>query len=370
MMNSEFLNIVYSIGSYQLILLGVVMLFTSGNKFYNRFLIIFFFIKALTLININLWHNVIPDFYESYRIMRFIGTFLLFVLPPLVFLFVKYLINGNNHLYGKDIFHFVVPFLVICICLPLIFTGFRPISLKTLRVFLNTGFKIQSIVYLAWGFVYLLRYRQFVKNNFSDNAYDSLRWLEVILIGYSFIVLLDVTNFLVYKIFNLINLFNALIEIVFLIIVLIWAFKAIVFQLKHPDIADNKQKYDYSKLSENEKGQILGHIKLFMTNNKPYLNPELSLKELSELLNINARYISQVINEKCAQNFCDFVNSYRINDCIEYFSDPKYNNKNISEVFYQCGFNSKSAFNSYFKKIVGSTPTEYRKKMLFKYSTN
>ena len=98
-----------------------------------------------------------------------------------------------------------------------------------------------------------------------------------------------------------------------------------------------------------------------MENEKPFLNPDLTLKDLGEQLQIPARYLSQVINERTHQNFYDYVSQHRIAEAKRIFSDPS-NNKTVLEVLYEVGFNSKSSFNTAFKKFTGSTPTHFRKR--------
>lgn len=57
----------------------------------------------------------------------------------------------------------------------------------------------------------------------------------------------------------------------------------------------------------------------------------------------------------------DFVNEYRINYAKELLLDQKRQDLTVLEILYDAGFNSKSSFNTEFKKRTGVTPTEYRK---------
>ena len=101
-----------------------------------------------------------------------------------------------------------------------------------------------------------------------------------------------------------------------------------------------------------------------MSNEKPYLTSTLTLKELAERLDLNPRILSRVINERKNQNFFDFINGYRIDDAKMILSNPAKRKMTILEVLYGVGFNSKSVFNTTFKKNTGVTPTEYRKRYL------
>jgi AraC-like DNA-binding protein len=85
------------------------------------------------------------------------------------------------------------------------------------------------------------------------------------------------------------------------------------------------------------------------------------LMDLAEQVSIPYRALSEVINNKLKQNFYDFINSYRIHESKKLLSEKTERLKTILEVLYEVGYNSKSSFNSAFKKFTGMTPTEYRK---------
>ena len=99
-----------------------------------------------------------------------------------------------------------------------------------------------------------------------------------------------------------------------------------------------------------------------MEEEKPYLNGKLSLKEVAEKTNISTNHLSQVINENLEKNFFDFVNGYRLNLVKQKIKKPSNKKYTILSLAYECGFNSKSSFNSIFKKHEGMTPTEFLNK--------
>ncbi len=82
------------------------------------------------------------------------------------------------------------------------------------------------------------------------------------------------------------------------------------------------------------------------------------------MLKVQPRQLSQVINSTFRKNFFDFINQYRIEEARQLFSDPAQASKTILEILYQVGYNSKSAFNTAFKKQTGQTPTQYRKSQI------
>jgi AraC-like DNA-binding protein len=84
---------------------------------------------------------------------------------------------------------------------------------------------------------------------------------------------------------------------------------------------------------------------------------------MADDLQIPVRDLSLLINHKLDQHFFDFINSFRIEKAKKILEDPSKNKTTVLEILYEVGFNSKSSFNTAFKKHVGLTPTQYRKNM-------
>jgi len=111
-----------------------------------------------------------------------------------------------------------------------------------------------------------------------------------------------------------------------------------------------------------EKEKIVQTLLQHMQRGKPYLDPELTLDQLALQLSLKPRILSQAINEIRQQNFFDFINHYRIDEAARMLTNPEDKKITVLEVLYQVGFNSKSSFNTLFKKYTGLTPTEFRQK--------
>lgn len=118
--------------------------------------------------------------------------------------------------------------------------------------------------------------------------------------------------------------------------------------------------YKKSALDETRMDAYETSIRAFMEKSKIYLEPEISLEDLSERSKIPKHHITQLLNEHLHKNFYTFINEYRIQEAVTKLNDPDLD-INILSLAYDCGFNSKSSFNNYFKKITGLTPSGYRK---------
>jgi TolB-like protein/AraC-like DNA-binding protein/Tfp pilus assembly protein PilF len=122
-------------------------------------------------------------------------------------------------------------------------------------------------------------------------------------------------------------------------------------------------KYAHSKLSETDACEIDRKLLNFMKEEKPYLDNQLSLRQLAEDLEVNTNYLSQVINERHEKNFFEFINAYRVTELKEKLEDPQNRQFTILSLAFDCGFNSKTTFNTAFKRITGCTPSQYLKQI-------
>ncbi|AWF80474.1 AraC family transcriptional regulator [Microbulbifer sp. A4B17] len=107
--------------------------------------------------------------------------------------------------------------------------------------------------------------------------------------------------------------------------------------------------------------ELAAQIENYMREEKPYLIPALTLEQLSGQLQVSRRLLSQTINRHFQCNFFEFVNRYRIDEAKRMLREPQNGGLTVMEIMLSSGFNTKATFNSFFKKIAGMTPTEYRR---------
>jgi YesN/AraC family two-component response regulator len=124
-------------------------------------------------------------------------------------------------------------------------------------------------------------------------------------------------------------------------------------------IDDDKPRYTKSGLKEDQANEIKMQLEKTLIEKKLFLDENISLPKLAEMLNIHPNYLSQIINDKFQRNFYEFINSYRIEEFKKLVPLEKNKNKTFFALALDCGFNSKASFNNSFKKITGITPSEY-----------
>ncbi|HPF51617.1 MAG TPA: helix-turn-helix domain-containing protein [Draconibacterium sp.] len=99
----------------------------------------------------------------------------------------------------------------------------------------------------------------------------------------------------------------------------------------------------------------------FISEEEPFLIPNLSLRSLADLVEIHPNKLSWVLNERIGKNFNEFINFYRIDYFKKLALDPDNSHISLIGLAYESGFNSKTVFNTYFKKETGMTPKEFLK---------
>jgi len=112
-------------------------------------------------------------------------------------------------------------------------------------------------------------------------------------------------------------------------------------------------------LSESTRNDIWLRLNHLMENEKCFLDKDISQHELALRLGTNTNYLSKVVNELTGDNFNAFVNKYRIEEACRLLAGSGRLHMSIEGIALTVGFNSKSAFNTAFKKFRGMTPKEF-----------
>lgn len=134
--------------------------------------------------------------------------------------------------------------------------------------------------------------------------------------------------------------------------------------LSSADITSTKKDEEKGTANVLDKDQIKklkGKLLSYFKEDEPFLNPQLNLQFVAQVLELNNNKISFLINQAFDVNFNDFVNSYRLKHFKLIALDSNNSHLTILGLAYDSGFNSKTVFNTYFKKIEGVTPRAWMK---------
>lgn len=229
---------------------------------------------------------------------------------------------------------------------------------------------LQVVVYFTAVFMLLRKAKKLYLENYAGANISSYNWLfqftSVLTILYLLALVKNIFKFSDYPYIS--EWINIGILIFQLFIVCWYLFKA----LNHPGLfrnIDSKLKLVSDLILEEKKivpetlNKDLLKLKKYMIEEKSFLNPDLTIQDVSKDMNVPVRELSVLINHQLGQHFYDFVNTYRIENAMEILKDSSKTKVTILEILYEVGFNSKSSFNTAFKKHTGNTPTNYRKNL-------
>lgn len=101
-------------------------------------------------------------------------------------------------------------------------------------------------------------------------------------------------------------------------------------------------------------------IESSMKNEKLFLQSNLTAEQFAEHVGHATRDISTVLNQHFGKNFFEFINTYRVEEAQRLLISPEHIDTSITDILYMAGFNSKSAFQRFFKRITEMSPSEYR----------
>lgn len=122
-----------------------------------------------------------------------------------------------------------------------------------------------------------------------------------------------------------------------------------------------RRKYERSKLSGIDTSQLQSRLDQCMRVNRCYCDEDLTLDRLAELCQVSRHELSEYLNQRLGVNFNRFVNDYRVREVQERLrSEPE---RTMLDIAFSAGFNSKTRFNTEFKRVTGQTPRDYRQKI-------
>ena len=124
---------------------------------------------------------------------------------------------------------------------------------------------------------------------------------------------------------------------------------------------EHKKSRKYKKVlfSEEELFDYQKSLEALMDDQRPYLDPNLTLRELAARLKLPTNHLSQLLNEGFKKNFAEFVNGYRLEAFKSNVSTINERSLTILGLAFESGFNSKTVFNTFFKKSMGTTPKAF-----------
>lgn len=304
--------------------------------------------------------------YAAYNEPLLSSSFLLF--NPALYIYVSSLTRSNFQLRPLLLLH-LLPFIGFEISAYLLH---QPLALDTFfvrdeqllfRILFGIANVVSWLVYNPLSLVLVHRHRMHLRNEKSTiGTNENLGWVLFVSVFYFVFCLLSVVVALL--IFS--NTIDPLSPHFFnysMLLVMIYVFG--FYGLRQQTLAQellnhqNTPSYPHSTLTENAKQSIASKLTHYIEQEKPWLQSDFNMDALSAAVSVPKYQLTEVLNSHMGFNFFQFINMYRVEAVKKMLSDPK-NNFSIEAIGYECGFASKSAFYSVFKKITQKTPVEYR----------
>jgi AraC-like DNA-binding protein len=356
------LNIaVLSVGFAQSFYAGIMSLIKKNAKLPDRILAVWLFAISTQMI--------ISLFNTRYTITAF--PISPFVYGPLMYIYIRTLIDPIPRL-RKYYFSWILPVIAFLV-LALVYRN-KPIMIfdnfldndpyRGVRFSYAILLMISIIAYSIMTFIKLGQHKKKIKDLYSYTS-------QKITLGWALFV--SISFFVLY--FGLFALgftrvfarnFNFDPQLVGNIILVFYSFAFSIFgyqqnRIYPEEIPIEKPKYERSGLRPESMSKLKDKLLALMDKEQLYREPELTILDVSQRLSVPRHHLTQLLNDKLGKNFYTFINEYRIEDAKQRLKDPNNNNITVLAIGYDAGFNSKSSFNTLFKKIVGVTPSEYRK---------
>ncbi|WP_353779837.1 helix-turn-helix domain-containing protein [Winogradskyella sp. 3972H.M.0a.05] len=298
----------------------------------------------------------IIDAEEAYITTSHLPTVLGFtLLGPMIYFHIKHIVKNEKIPYKYV--HLGLP-IINGVILTLILALYDNLNVQNILFYLQVFFIVLSSV--VYG-IYMITFYQ--KLSFITNALGSniKLWIRVIISVY---LAYAAINFLSMALWNVdiideyvvLWMISVIISTTITIIMFYFAFKCGI-------VSTSRETLDDTIDSESKKWETLfSKINETVTNEHLYLNPQITINDIAKTLNSNNRYISKAVNVGFGDSFTNYINSLRLQLFKEKLLETSNAHLSIDAISLECGFNSKSAFNRFFKKVEGITPSEFRMK--------
>ena len=386
--SENILFFICGLGILQGFLLSALIFFhPKGDKSVNKFLAVYILCITAVMtmpiaIDIIGWQN-------SYIIMSVPS------LPP-IFLYLYILSFKKTITWQIVLPHFIIVFVILLLAyinlsaIAKIYPDAKhipPEGLKRPLTLIVIGIRtIQQFFYYFLSLKTLKSYQQSIQHLFSDTSRIDLHWARFLANGFIVLICAFIVIFPLMisypNYFDLLLLLNMAIATPYIYIATykgimqsaIWQIQP---EMKREKIEEElqqaekiemqitnseKNKPAKTTLSQDKINHITQKIVALMEQEKLYQETELTLQQLADKLQTPTYQVSQAINEGLKKNFYDLINGYRVEDAKRLLQDPKSINYTILSIGFDAGFNSKTTFNTVFKKFTGVTPTEFKNK--------
>lgn len=351
-----------------------------------------------TGIHLSLFYVFVSGYYNNFPYFLGLEIAMPMLQGPFLFLYTM-AVTQTRSIKPKDGFHFL-PFVVVLIILSPFFSlasadkiavyQHEGAGYETLTQSVLLALSLSGVIYIILSLRILRKHAERIKQQFSNTDRINLNWLRYLIWGIAAIWAIILIGFSDAYIFGAVVIYVFFLGFFGIKQVGVFTNNILDDNLeteisvkervdiildRHLNEEDNstlippmseegveakeKVKYQNSSLDPAEGHKIFERLQYLMEEQKLFKNPELALGELAQELQLHPNILSQVINSYAQKTFYDYVNDLRITEFKTIVAKPEHKQYTLLSLAFECGFNSKTAFNRNFKKATGLSPTQY-----------
>ncbi|EWH08837.1 AraC family transcriptional regulator [Catenovulum agarivorans DS-2] len=314
--------------------------------------------------------DVSPNLFHSFGLAFWLEA-------PLLLLYTRSLIYKNYQLKATDLVYFL-PFVLFLTYFAVtwwmednqtkidVLQGNIIATSDLLSRFIHITRECIRLIFGVMCLIELQRYQKQLQNEVADIESVDLNWLKILVIGF-LVIRIDaivVAFALVFSYELGLTIDHELFGLTSNYVVMLMISGLIFFSAGYSPVfkgISSEPTPSTDKHKEVINPAQVALVTEFMQEKKPYLNHLLTLENLASQLGMPARNLSNLINRHFDKNFFEFINYYRIEESKKLLEMPQNKKATMLDIMDWAGFNSKATFNTFFKKLAGVTPTEYRK---------
>lgn len=381
-MTFNLVTTVFTAAALQSLLAGIAFFLMKANKgpLHPRLLSGLFFLIAISFIDGAFGRSGVYVLYPS---LAYIGHVLALGIPGMLYLYARAVTLEEFHLRRRDLFQ--ASAVLFAGSISLFSYHLQPYEAKL--AFWEGGYKesllnsplvttvILAIVSIQIAMLVRLQMRhqaaiRQVRSNTFDQSHNFLKGfglayggilvlniLHAVLEQSGYTELLPLTEILI-------GIWSYLMISLLILAVTLWPESRLPLSVEEAEITGFEPETGRPSLrvvnAEGESpywNQLETTLETYIAGKKPYLDADLTLIQLARKLGVPGRELSSYINTRLGCNFSDYIADWRISEAKEVLGDDRLS---VTEAIYACGFNSKSVFNTHFKKRTGMTPSQWR----------
>jgi len=357
-------------------------LFTLLGAFMAAVMAAAFVVRAVRGSSVNYWLAAFPAVSATRIVLKFLSESDLIltmphawrlnyplglVTPVLIYLYTIFLLDERARFRPRHLLHFLPVALLVAYLMPFyILSGAEKIAVYSgasasrpgnIPSWYHPAGVVYSIAYFAWM---AWRLRTFWRVNrgrkLSKYRRFAASWVAFVVGGGGVFLVAAVISLIMPRS----HMSNYYVFQVLSMIMIVGCFRLLTL----PDTvfagAGSAPKYAKTPLSDAERHAYGQKLAIAMKEKALYRRDGLRLADLASVLDAPEPVVSQVLNAEFGQSFSEFVNAHRVNAAKSFLNDPSYDGYTVEAIGQEAGFSSRATFYSAFKRLTGSTPTQYR----------